>query len=171
MRVITLTRHWTDGGNVQDLLAGFDQEASAVIMARLLSSKMEAEEEFNEQHEKVGGHHCMAMRPGGDEFTIAFVLRRSDKESLADLVTVLVKPMLEKMRKEGMTPNMISFSTAMSAAGEQTLNLLIEMHRKTLVPDDVCIVAALSAAEWSQHREPEVRALERWRLSDGIQTL
>ena len=47
MRVITLTRHWTDGGNVQDLLAGFDQEASAVIMARLLSSKMEAEEEFN----------------------------------------------------------------------------------------------------------------------------
>uniref|UniRef100_A0A7S3E547 Protein transport protein SEC23 n=1 Tax=Chloropicon laureae TaxID=464258 RepID=A0A7S3E547_9CHLO len=47
MRVITLTRHWTDGGNVQDLLAGFDQEASAVIMARLLSSKMESEEEFN----------------------------------------------------------------------------------------------------------------------------
>jgi protein transport protein SEC23 len=47
MRVITLTRHWTDGGNTQDLLAGFDQEASAVIMARLLSSKMESEEEFN----------------------------------------------------------------------------------------------------------------------------
>ena len=47
MRVVTITRHWTDGGNVQDIIAGFDQEASAVAIARLLSSKMESEEEFN----------------------------------------------------------------------------------------------------------------------------
>mmetsp|Transcript_1673 Transcript_1673/g.3733 ORF Transcript_1673/g.3733 Transcript_1673/m.3733 type:complete len:774 (+) Transcript_1673:53-2374(+) len=47
MRVVTLTRHWADGTNVPDLMAGFDQEASAVVMARLLSHKMECEEEFN----------------------------------------------------------------------------------------------------------------------------
>lgn len=38
---------WTDGQNVQDLTVGFDQEAAAVIIARLASHKMETEEEFD----------------------------------------------------------------------------------------------------------------------------
>lgn len=38
---------WTDGANVQDLTMGFDQEAAAVIIARLASHKMETEEEFD----------------------------------------------------------------------------------------------------------------------------
>lgn len=47
MRVTTVTRRWTDGSNLSDLIAGFDQEAAAVAMGRLCSFKMEAEEEFD----------------------------------------------------------------------------------------------------------------------------
>mmetsp|Transcript_54019 Transcript_54019/g.171416 ORF Transcript_54019/g.171416 Transcript_54019/m.171416 type:complete len:780 (-) Transcript_54019:125-2464(-) len=47
MRVTTITRRWTDGQNQADLIAGFDQEAAAVVMARLASWKMEVEEEFD----------------------------------------------------------------------------------------------------------------------------
>jgi len=38
---------WTDGSNVNNLISGFDQEAAAVIIARLASHKMETEEEFD----------------------------------------------------------------------------------------------------------------------------
>lgn len=48
LRVTTLSRRWVAGpGNVQDLMAGFDQEAAAVVMARLVSFKMEAEADFD----------------------------------------------------------------------------------------------------------------------------
>ncbi|KAJ7101814.1 hypothetical protein O6H91_Y578000 [Diphasiastrum complanatum] len=48
LRVTTVTRSWVDGTtNTAELLAGFDQEAAAVIMARLASFKMENEEEFD----------------------------------------------------------------------------------------------------------------------------
>ncbi|GMN61533.1 hypothetical protein TIFTF001_030628 [Ficus carica] len=40
LRVTTLSRRW-------DLIAGFDQEAAAVVMARLVSFKMETEAEFD----------------------------------------------------------------------------------------------------------------------------
>ncbi len=40
-RVTTVTRRWVDGSNAADLIAGFDQEAAAVFMARLASFKME----------------------------------------------------------------------------------------------------------------------------------
>lgn len=46
-RVTTITRRWTDGSAVGDLIAGFDQEAAAVAMARLCSWKMETEEDFD----------------------------------------------------------------------------------------------------------------------------
>ncbi|XP_051133212.1 protein transport protein SEC23-like [Andrographis paniculata] len=47
-RVTTVTRQWVDGalGN-EDLIQGFDQEAAAVVMARLASYKMEIEEGFD----------------------------------------------------------------------------------------------------------------------------
>ena len=45
MRVITTSRRWTDGQNLNDIAAGFDQEAAAVLVARQLSWKMETEEE------------------------------------------------------------------------------------------------------------------------------
>ncbi|GBG72991.1 hypothetical protein CBR_g12710 [Chara braunii] len=48
MRVTTIARHWVDGTTgMQDIMAGFDQEAAAVLMARLATHKMENEEEFN----------------------------------------------------------------------------------------------------------------------------
>ncbi|KGN46272.1 protein transport protein SEC23 [Cucumis sativus] len=48
LRVTTLSRRWVAGtGSVQDLIAGFDQEAAAAIMARLVSFKMENEAEFD----------------------------------------------------------------------------------------------------------------------------
>eukprot|EP00271_Cylindrocystis_brebissonii_P001991 TRINITY_DN1233_c2_g1_i1.p1 TRINITY_DN1233_c2_g1~~TRINITY_DN1233_c2_g1_i1.p1 ORF type:complete len:780 (+),score=203.52 TRINITY_DN1233_c2_g1_i1:402-2741(+) len=48
LRSTTITRRWTDGAaNVQELVAGFDQEASAVLVARLATFKMETEEEFD----------------------------------------------------------------------------------------------------------------------------
>ncbi|CAG9463288.1 unnamed protein product [Pedinophyceae sp. YPF-701] len=47
VRVTTITRRWTDGSNLNDLVAGFDQEAAAVAMARLASWKMENEEDFD----------------------------------------------------------------------------------------------------------------------------
>nr|TKW10762.1 hypothetical protein SEVIR_6G188300v2 [Setaria viridis] len=44
LRATTLSRKWVAGsGGVQELIAGFDQEAAAAVMARLVSFKMEAE--------------------------------------------------------------------------------------------------------------------------------
>jgi len=47
LRVTTITRRWTDGTNLSEISAGFDQEAAAVLTARLASWKMENEEEFD----------------------------------------------------------------------------------------------------------------------------
>ena len=38
---------WSDGSNLQELMAGFDQEAAAVVVARLATFKMETEEDFD----------------------------------------------------------------------------------------------------------------------------
>ncbi|XP_016466434.1 protein transport protein SEC23 C isoform X1 [Nicotiana tabacum] len=48
LRVTTLSRRWVAGpGSVQDLIAGFDQEAAAVVMSRQVSFKMETEADFD----------------------------------------------------------------------------------------------------------------------------
>ncbi|KAM6542776.1 hypothetical protein CsatB_007223 [Cannabis sativa] len=48
LRVTTLSRRWVAGqGSVQELISGFDQEAAAAVMARLVSFKMETEAEFD----------------------------------------------------------------------------------------------------------------------------
>ncbi|KAM7274815.1 hypothetical protein ACFE04_016681 [Oxalis oulophora] len=48
LRVTTLSRRWVAGpGSIQDLIAGFDQEAAAVVMSRIVSFKMENEAEFD----------------------------------------------------------------------------------------------------------------------------
>lgn len=48
LRATTLSRRWVAGpGSIQDLIAGFDQEAAAAVMARLVSFKMEMEAEFD----------------------------------------------------------------------------------------------------------------------------
>lgn len=48
LRSTTITRRWTDGAsNLPELVAGFDQEAAAVLVARLATFKMESEEEFD----------------------------------------------------------------------------------------------------------------------------
>ncbi|KAK7286719.1 hypothetical protein RJT34_21921 [Clitoria ternatea] len=48
IRVTTLSRRWVAGpGSIQDLIAGFDQEAAAIVMARQVSFKMETEAEFD----------------------------------------------------------------------------------------------------------------------------
>ncbi|KAL2892650.1 Protein transport protein SEC23 [Bienertia sinuspersici] len=48
LRITTLSRRWIAGpGSTQELIAGFDQEAAAVTMARLVSFKMENEAEFD----------------------------------------------------------------------------------------------------------------------------
>ncbi|KAF3791749.1 transport protein [Nymphaea thermarum] len=48
LRVSTITRKWVDGStSTEELVEGFDQETSAVVMARLASLKMEVEEEFD----------------------------------------------------------------------------------------------------------------------------
>ncbi|XRA99090.1 protein transport protein Sec23 [Pycnococcus provasolii] len=44
MRATTITRRWVDGTDLRDMTSGFDQEAAAVVMARLAAAKMEAEE-------------------------------------------------------------------------------------------------------------------------------
>lgn len=50
LRVTTLSRRWVLGTeNLQELTNGFDQEAAAVVMARLISFKMETQPEFNPQ--------------------------------------------------------------------------------------------------------------------------
>ena len=38
---------WVDGNNADELVAGFDQEAAAVVVARLATHKMESEEDFD----------------------------------------------------------------------------------------------------------------------------
>lgn len=48
LRTTTLARRWVSGHRrTQELVAGFDQEAAAVIMARLASFKMETEDKFD----------------------------------------------------------------------------------------------------------------------------
>eukprot|EP00262_Sarcandra_glabra_P010322 TRINITY_DN2546_c0_g7_i2.p1 TRINITY_DN2546_c0_g7~~TRINITY_DN2546_c0_g7_i2.p1 ORF type:complete len:763 (+),score=103.55 TRINITY_DN2546_c0_g7_i2:131-2419(+) len=48
LRVTTITRKWVENSaNSEELVEGFDQEAAAVVMARLTSLKMEMEEEFD----------------------------------------------------------------------------------------------------------------------------
>ncbi|KAI3954195.1 hypothetical protein MKW98_018019 [Papaver atlanticum] len=48
VRATTVTRKWVDSkANFEELVEGFDQEAAAVIMARLTSLKMEMEGEFD----------------------------------------------------------------------------------------------------------------------------
>ncbi|KAL2965711.1 hypothetical protein AAZX31_16G075900 [Glycine max] len=48
LRVTTLSRRWVAGPeSIQDLIAGFDQEAAAIVMARQVSFKMETEAEFD----------------------------------------------------------------------------------------------------------------------------
>lgn len=47
MRVSTIAGHWTDGNNVADLASGFDQEAAAVLLARMAVYKTENEEAFD----------------------------------------------------------------------------------------------------------------------------
>ncbi|ESQ46071.1 hypothetical protein EUTSA_v10000056mg [Eutrema salsugineum] len=50
LRVTTLSRRWVMGtASLQELANGFDQEAAAVVMARLISFKMETQPEFNPQ--------------------------------------------------------------------------------------------------------------------------
>ncbi|RWW03831.1 hypothetical protein GW17_00032978 [Ensete ventricosum] len=43
LRVTTITRAWVDGSNTEELVGGFDQETTAVILARYISLKMEME--------------------------------------------------------------------------------------------------------------------------------
>ncbi|XP_021759982.1 protein transport protein SEC23-like isoform X1 [Chenopodium quinoa] len=48
LRISTISRRWVSGpGSTQELIAGFDQEAAAVTLARLVSFKMENEAEFD----------------------------------------------------------------------------------------------------------------------------
>ncbi|ONK59608.1 uncharacterized protein A4U43_C08F8220 [Asparagus officinalis] len=48
IRATTLCRKWVAGpGSIQDLLDGFDQEAAAAVMARLVSFNMESEADFD----------------------------------------------------------------------------------------------------------------------------
>ncbi|CAI5968804.1 unnamed protein product [Closterium sp. NIES-64] len=48
LRCTTITRSWVDGSiSTAELVAGYDQEAAAVVVARVMSHKMEVEEEFD----------------------------------------------------------------------------------------------------------------------------
>ncbi|KAF8695146.1 hypothetical protein HU200_037757 [Digitaria exilis] len=48
LRSTTISRRWVSGANnVEELVAGFDQEAAAAVMARLVSFKMETEVDFD----------------------------------------------------------------------------------------------------------------------------
>jgi protein transport protein SEC23 len=47
LRVTTVTRKWSDGMHVGELIGGFDQEAAAVVTARYVGWKMEMEEDFD----------------------------------------------------------------------------------------------------------------------------
>ena len=47
LNTLVSCHRWVEGGNLATLIAGFDQEAAAVIVARLATHKMEAEEDFD----------------------------------------------------------------------------------------------------------------------------
>lgn len=44
---VLVAGRWVEGGNLSTLIAGFDQEAAAVVVARLATWKMETEEDFD----------------------------------------------------------------------------------------------------------------------------
>jgi protein transport protein SEC23 len=46
-RVTTISRRWANSANVHDIARGFDQEAAAVVLARYITWKMEAEDDFD----------------------------------------------------------------------------------------------------------------------------
>mmetsp|Transcript_7204 Transcript_7204/g.26492 ORF Transcript_7204/g.26492 Transcript_7204/m.26492 type:complete len:354 (-) Transcript_7204:652-1713(-) len=47
MRVSTCTRRWAESNSPAELIPGFDQEAAAVLVARLCTYKMETEDEYD----------------------------------------------------------------------------------------------------------------------------
>jgi protein transport protein SEC23 len=47
VRVTTVAGHWTAGENIPEIAAGFDQEAAAVLMARMAVYKTENEDSFD----------------------------------------------------------------------------------------------------------------------------
>lgn len=47
LRITTISRRLVDGIDANDMLSGFDQEASAVMLARLVAWKMEVEDDFD----------------------------------------------------------------------------------------------------------------------------
>lgn len=47
VRVTTVAGHWTTGENIPEIAAGFDQEAAAVLMARMAVYKTENEDSFD----------------------------------------------------------------------------------------------------------------------------
>lgn len=47
MRVTTVAGRWTSGDNIPEIAAGFDQEAAAVLMARMAVHKTENEDSFD----------------------------------------------------------------------------------------------------------------------------
>ena len=67
------------------------------------------------------------------------------------------------MRRSCLEPNLVSYNAALGSAFGHASDLLIEIHREMMEPDEIIVAAALSAAEWSQNREAEPDALERWR--------
>ncbi|VAH94100.1 unnamed protein product [Triticum turgidum subsp. durum] len=62
LRSTTISRRWVAGsGSVQELITGFDQEAAAAVMARLVSFKMEAEV-FNNSPDETAYFRMMLNR-------------------------------------------------------------------------------------------------------------
>ncbi|XP_064935492.1 protein transport protein SEC23 C-like isoform X2 [Musa acuminata AAA Group] len=62
LRATTLSRRWVAGpGSTQDLVSGFDQEAAAAVMARLVSFKMETEV-FNNSPDETAYYRMILNR-------------------------------------------------------------------------------------------------------------
>uniref|UniRef100_A0A803MZV8 Protein transport protein SEC23 n=1 Tax=Chenopodium quinoa TaxID=63459 RepID=A0A803MZV8_CHEQI len=95
LRISTLSRRWVSGpGSTQELIAGFDQEAAAVTVARLVSFKME-NEVFNNSPDETAYFRMILNRENVANSVvmiqpslISYSLQSSPEPALLDVASV-----------------------------------------------------------------------------------
>ncbi|KAG2635471.1 protein transport protein SEC23-like isoform X2 [Panicum virgatum] len=97
LRSTTISRRWVSGtDNVEELVAGFDQEAAAAVMARLVSFKMETEV-FNNSPDETAYFRMML-----------------DRENVANAVVMIQPSLISYSFQSGPEPVLLDVTTIAS---------------------------------------------------------
>jgi len=140
LRVCTLTRAWTDAANTQHLTQGFDQEAAAVVLARLATHKMEYDDEFDPMRwldRKLIG---LAKKFG--EY------RKDDPQSFQLAPTMSLYPQfLFNLRRS-------QFIQVFNNSPDETAHCRVLLHRESVTNSLIMIQPVLLAYSFNGQPEP-----------------